>query len=97
MITIRLPWRFRLKRWLGFDSIRRRGVLFIPDELTFPDTVDTFLNHLIDLMTQPLGPLPRWYRFRRWAGFDSVRRVKTIHDPSSLVPIILRGPAAAAP
>jgi hypothetical protein len=109
MITLpRLPWHWRLRRWLGFDSLRR-GILFIPNELHFrePDASDTdrFLNELIRVMTEPIrvmtepigGRPSRWWRFRRWAGFDSVRHTKSTRDARTLVPIILRGPASAAP
>jgi hypothetical protein len=99
VITIRLPWRWRLRRWLGFDSARRAGVLYIPNEITFDPpnaAADALLNHLIKIMSEPLGPLPRWYRWRRFWGCDSVRSRKAmLHATKSMVPIILRGPADA--
>ena len=102
---IRLPWHWRLRRWLGFDSTRR-GVLYIPNEIQTHPTPrtpqaeqDVFLNLLIDHLTAPIQPphRPRLYRFRHFIGDDRVRGYDRHWNARSLMPIILRGPADAAP
>lgn len=100
IILKRPAWHWRLRRWLGFASARRRfsrGTLYIPNTLSFihPEN-DAFLNELIDIMTRPVGPPSRWWRIRRWLGFDSTRRLGSTPHTRSIVPIILRGPAPLA-
>lgn len=92
---VRPPRWWRFKRFMGFDSARRAGVLYIPEELSFPDAEpgDTILlTTLIEqYLREPLNP-SRWYRWRRFWGCDSVRDERCRR---TMVPLILRGPADA--